>query len=148
MMYLQWPHGKEHLITFLDGINNFHPYVKFSAEWSFASVTFLDTKVTIDDEGHLVTDVYVKPMDAHQYLHRCSCHPSHCNMAFLIVSSSGFAGCATGHKLFTASEQTEGLLIINRGYDKDEVQTQIGKATRLNRAKLLQSIKVETPLSH
>ena len=52
-----WPHGEEHLTIFLDGIKNFYPSIKFTAEWSYASVPFLDTKVTIDDEGHLVTDL-------------------------------------------------------------------------------------------
>ena len=26
-----WPHDEEHLTTFLDGINNFHPSIKFTA---------------------------------------------------------------------------------------------------------------------
>ena len=42
-----WPHGEEHLTTFLGGINNFHPSIKFTAEWSYTSVTFLNTKVTV-----------------------------------------------------------------------------------------------------
>ena len=58
-----WPHGKEHLIAFLDGINNFHPSIKFTTEWTSTSVTILDTKVTTDDERHLVTDLNVKPTD-------------------------------------------------------------------------------------
>ena len=48
-------------------------------------------------------------------------------------------------KLLTASERTEGHL-INKGYDKDEVQTQIDKATRQDRSTLLQSTKDTTPL--
>ena len=46
------PHSEEHLTTLLDGIDNFHLSIKFTTEWSCTSVTFLNTKVAIDDEGH------------------------------------------------------------------------------------------------
>ena len=73
-----WPHGKEQLITFLEKINHFHPSIKFTAEWSSKSVSFLDMKVTVDNEGCLTTDLHVKATDTHQYLHRESYHPCHC----------------------------------------------------------------------
>ena len=63
-------------MTLLDGINNFHSSIKFIAKCSSTSLTFLDTKVDIDNEGRSVTDLYVKPTDTHRYLHRYSCHPS------------------------------------------------------------------------
>ena len=85
---------------------------------------FAHTKVTIDDKEHLVNDLYVKPTD----------------MALHIVRPSGFARSAAGHKIvYSKVNKLKGFL-INRGYDKDEVQTQIDKATRLNRATLMQSI--------
>ena len=36
--------------------------------------------------------------------------------------------------------------LINSGYDKDEVQTQIDKATRRDKGTLLQSTQAKTPL--
>ena len=148
-----WPHGEEHMTTFLDWINNFHPSMEFTTEWSYTSVTFLDTKVTflntkvtIDDDGRLVTDLYIKPTNTNQYLHRCSCHPSHCKHG---ISYS------QAHRMCRICSRTENYLqqvnklkghLINRGYDKDEVHTQIDKATRLNRSTSLQSTKDKTPL--
>ena len=73
-----WPHGKEHWIKFLEKINQFHPFIKFTAEWSAKSVLFPDTMVTVENEGCLTPDLYVKPTDTHQYLRKDSCHPSHC----------------------------------------------------------------------
>ena len=72
-----WPHGEENLPFFLTQMNLFHPTIKFTAKWSRESVTFLDTKV-MRDRNCLVTDLYTKPMDTHQYLHQRSCHSSHC----------------------------------------------------------------------
>ena len=63
-----WPHGEEQLVQFLEKINQFHPSIKFTAEWSAKSVAFLDTKVTVENEGRLTTYLYVKPTDTHQYL--------------------------------------------------------------------------------
>ena len=76
-IFAVWPHGEENLQTFLNQINSFHPTIKFTSEWSRESVTFLDTRV-IHDGNRLVTELYTKPTDTHQYLHQRSCHPSHC----------------------------------------------------------------------
>ena len=50
-VFAVWPHGKEQLIEFLKKINQFHPSIKFTTEWSTKSVSFLDTKVTVENEG-------------------------------------------------------------------------------------------------
>ena len=66
-IFTTWPHNEESLMVFLNEINYFHPTIKFTAEWLWESVTFLDTKV-IRDANHLVMDLYTKPTDTHQYL--------------------------------------------------------------------------------
>ena len=38
-----WPHGERNLEILLNELNSFHPTIKFTAEWSKESVTFLDT---------------------------------------------------------------------------------------------------------
>ena len=58
-----WPHGEEQLILFLEKINQLHPSIKFIAKWSAMSVSFLDTKVTVGNEGCLTTDLHMKPTD-------------------------------------------------------------------------------------
>ena len=110
-------------------------------------MTFLDTRVAIDDEGHLVTDLYVKWTDTHQYLHRHSCHSSHCKHGVSYSQALRIRRvCNRMQNYLERVNELKGFL-INRGYNKDEVQTQIDKATRLDRAMILQSIKVETPLN-
>ena len=94
-----WPQGEEHLITFLDGINNFHPSKKFTAEWSYTSVTFLNTKVTVDDKGRLVTDLYVKRTNTHQYLHRWAAFLAIASVALLIARPLGCTESVAGQKI-------------------------------------------------
>ena len=44
-----WPHGEESLIEFIEQINNKHPKIQFTAEWSNKSTAFLDVMVTLDE---------------------------------------------------------------------------------------------------
>ena len=116
-----WPHGEENLKVFLTEINSFHPTIKFTAEWSRESVTFLDTKV-IRDGNRLVTDLYTKPTDTHQYLHQRSCHPSHCKSS--IAYSQAFrmrriCSRATDYQQHVAELKEH---LIRRGHDGEMVQ--------------------------
>ena len=41
-------------------------------------VNLLDVKVILKDGKMIITNLYVKPADAHQYLQSLSCYPYHC----------------------------------------------------------------------
>ena len=75
-IFLIWEHGEESLKLFLEKINTIHPTIKFTADWSYSSVNFLDVKVIMKD-GKIIADLYVKPTDTHQY-DSSLCHPYHC----------------------------------------------------------------------
>ncbi len=72
-----WLHGEESLLKFLEEINQIHPTIKFTYEYSRNSVNFLDVKITLDKDGYLHTDLFTKPTDSHAYLTYSSCHPRH-----------------------------------------------------------------------
>ena len=72
-----WEHAEEELQKFLETLNCYHPTIKFTAEYSRAKMNFLNVPV-MRKGNQLVTDLYVKPTDTHQYLHASSCHVSHC----------------------------------------------------------------------
>ena len=75
-IFMIWEHGEE-LQKFLETLNCYHPTIKFTAEYSRAKINFLD--VTVIKKGNqLVTELYIKPTDTHQYLHASLCHVSHC----------------------------------------------------------------------
>ena len=135
------PHGKKHLRTFVKYINEYHPSIKFTTKWSPKSVTFLDTQVTVDDEGCLTTDFFVKPTDTHQYLHRNGCHPGHCKR------SIPYSQALRIHRICSETQdylqRTEELKehSINRGYNGNDVQHQINRTTELDRDTLVLSRK-------
>ena len=70
------------LESFIEKINNVHPTIKFTAEWSVTSINFLDVTVSHIEEV-TETDLYVTPTDSHQYL-QSSCLQSNC-VTFSIV---------------------------------------------------------------
>ena len=72
-----WKHGEDELKLFLEKLNNFHPSIKFTSKYSCEKVNYLDVPVIVR-ESKLITDLYVKQTDSHQYLHPSSCHPYHC----------------------------------------------------------------------
>jgi hypothetical protein len=72
-----WRHGEQKLLEFVEYLNNSHPTIKFTIEYSKAQVNFLDTIVYIED-NMLKVKLYTKPTDTHSYLCYDSSHPNHC----------------------------------------------------------------------
>ena len=46
-----WSHGEENLKKFINVKNSHHRTIKFTAEWSRESVTFLNTRVICDGKS-------------------------------------------------------------------------------------------------
>ena len=54
--------------------------MKFTCDYSFTPITFLDVSVSLLN-GKIVTVLFTKPTDKHQYLLHSSCHPIHTKRA-------------------------------------------------------------------
>ena len=66
---MMWQHGEDELEIFLEKLNNLHPSLKFTCEYSREKVNYLDLQVIVR-ESRLITDI-------HQYLDPSSCHSYH-----------------------------------------------------------------------
>ena len=75
-MFFIWTHSDEELKEFMRELNSFDTNSKFTYEYSDKKVSFLDIQVDIV-EGKLITSLFVKPTDLHQYLHYLSGDPEH-----------------------------------------------------------------------
>ena len=48
-IFFIWEHGEEKLRNFVETLNDIHPTIKFTAEWSQKSISFLDVTVSLID---------------------------------------------------------------------------------------------------
>jgi hypothetical protein len=76
-IFIIWTQGREALDSFIDHLNSRSATIKFTSEISHTTVSFLDTLITIED-GHIVTNLFCKPTDSHNYLRYNSAHPQRC----------------------------------------------------------------------
>ena len=123
---------------FIDFLNNAHETIKFTCKWSEHEIEFLDIKV-LNESGVLDMDVFIKLTDSHQYLYYSSCHPVACKLHRI---------CSK----FCFFEKRVGELVkylMERGYRKAYVESQVDKVRRMSRAELLsksnQSRSTKTP---
>ena len=76
-IFLLWQHGADELSKFVTHLNTANQHIRFTCEHSADKIPFLDTLVCIRN-NHLVTDLYTKPTDTHNYLLFDSAHPQKC----------------------------------------------------------------------
>ena len=83
-----WTNPQDDLVQFLDDLNNFHPSLKYTYEYSTDSTNFLD--LTIYKGPHLQrtqrldTQTYQKPQNLYQYLHYTSYHQKSVHKAIIL----------------------------------------------------------------
>ena len=70
----------------LKSINSFYSVIKSAADCVYSSVNLLDVKVILKD-WKIISDLYVKPRDTHQYLDSLSCHLDHCKSIYYLQPS-------------------------------------------------------------
>ena len=68
-IFFTWTHGKEEL-------ENFMKELKCTFESNKENINFLDVNINLCN-GHLMTNMYIKHADCHQYLNYSSSHPNH-----------------------------------------------------------------------
>ena len=103
---MKWTDTSEHLDTFLEFINNFHPSIKFTANISETSNIFLDTTSTLAN-GQIHFDLHTKETDSHLYLLPSSCHPRHCFNAIPYGLSTGIRRICSDDKTFDKKRSNE-----------------------------------------
>ena len=78
-IFLVWTDTKESLEQFIKSINDLHPHINFTAEFSTDEIIFLDLCLYKGErfakEGILDIKTHIKPTNTQQYVHASSAHP-------------------------------------------------------------------------
>ena len=71
--FIIWPSSKWKVEKFVEQLRNLHSNIKFTFGSSTSNIPFLDIMV-MANHNKVLTDIYYKIIDTHQYLHFNSCH--------------------------------------------------------------------------
>ncbi len=111
--------------------------IKFTHEYSYSEVAFLDTRLYFNEENRLLATLYVKPTDSHNYLMYNLAHPQH------IKDSIPYSQFIRIKRI--CSEWSEfllnSLILVHhfqvRGYPQDIILHALSEANKLKRDELL-----------
>ena len=142
-----WQHGEKELKKFLEILNSYHLTIKFTANYSREKISFLDVEV-IKKGNQLVTDLYIKPTDAHQYLHASFCHAFHSKKSMPYSQALRLNTVCSENSFFDKRCNDLEIWLKGRGYSDKLVRKQILKARKFSRTKLLNNqIKKEIKIN-
>ena len=121
--------SEESLQKFLEELNKFHPNLKFTYEKSKEKVNLVDVVIKIK-EGRIITDLYCKPADGHQYLHYDSCHADHIKKSTIFSQTLRLKRiCSEKNDLDVHVEDLK-IWFRKRGYPNYLIKKQVERALR------------------
>ena len=132
-----WLDTEENLLKWFEHLNSSHSTIKFTIEYSYEKIPFLDTLVYIED-NIVKTKLYKKPIDKKQYLHYNSEHPNY------MKNSIPYAQALRYRRIISEDTVLNEELIkladsfINRGYPTTIIEQQINKIYPLKRSDVIQ----------
>ena len=125
-------------------MNSFHPIIKFTAEYAKETINFLDVNIRLEEGGGLMTDLFVKSTDTHQFLDLSSSHPYHCKKGIPYRQAIRLnRSCSDNESFDKRCNDLEGWL-MERGYNGKMISKQILRAREHSRKDLLEKEKTET----
>ena len=132
-----WTEGEQKLKEFFEYLNNCHPTIKFTMDYSFEKINFLDVSVRKSHNGKLETNLYTKPTDTHQFLHATSCHRSSCKNSIPYSQAIRIKRiCSVENELNQQLLNLEQWL-VERGYHRDKIKREISRVNSIERSHLL-----------
>ena len=119
------------------------PAIRFTYEVDFVrnSVNFLDITITIDSEGFLRTDLYVKPNTLNQLLRPDSAHPGFVTRSSVYSLALRYRRICWNDELFEQQVIKLQDKLLERGYSKEVVAAGIQRARSVPRLEALKKVE-------
>ena len=111
----------------MDILNRYHPNIKFTSKYSRERTDFLDVEI-IKEDNRLITDVFVKSTDTHQYLYATCCYVYPSKKSMPHSQALHFNKIYSKNQFF--GNDLEAWL-KNGGYNEKLVKQQILKARKI-----------------
>ena len=124
------------MAKFVEHLNSRVPTIKFTSEQSTESVSFLDVKVKIVG-NNIITDMFSKPTDSHDYLLYDSAHPQRCKDSIPYSQFLRIRRLCTRVEDFEKNVMELSLHFLRRKYPEDLILEAALSTRRLDRLDLL-----------
>ena len=109
-------------------MNSFDTNIKFTYEYSDKRVSFLDLQVDIV-HGKLMTSLFFKPTDQHQYLHYWSSHPEHTKQSIIYSQTLRLKRLCSLEKDFKEKLSEMKSWFLKRGYPELIIECKMERLT-------------------
>jgi hypothetical protein len=142
-IFFVWSGSKAELEKFIKHMNTAHPFLKFKANYNFDSkkVEFLDTIISISDQGRFKTDLYTKPGKKNSLLHYSSSHPFHIlkNIPYSLALRIKRI-CSEAQDFMSNLDKLKADL-LSRGYKKNYIKKAFEKVILIDRKSALKKVE-------
>ena len=132
-LIMVWLHGDACLLRFFDYVNSIHPQIRFTMEFR-RSVHYMDSQLTIEENGQISSDLYIKPTDKHQYLLPTSNHPPHVHRHLPYGLAIRLRQIVSVDERFIMRLGELKSFLLARGYQSTDIDRQFAKAMRVPRS--------------
>ena len=118
-----WTEGEDELKLFAKHANSIHPNIQVELRYDRKQIEFLDTLVKLED-GHIYTDLYVKPSDKQLYLYSASCHHPNTKRGLAYGLGLRIRRICEKEKDYVRHRQELKLQLRRRGYSGKLIEAQ------------------------
>ena len=136
-IFLIWEYSEEELLDFIKYLNNAHPSIKFTYQYSSDKATFLDVDIYKNNDGTLGTSVHVKKTNNHQYIEYSSCHPISCKKGIPFSQAKRYRRIISDDEIFEKELGKLKSYFLERNYHSHIVDLAFQKASSLSRDEAL-----------
>ena len=133
-----WIHGEEALLVFLQHANSLHPDIQFTFSYGPA-VSFRDTVKIVNSS--IITDLYTKATNTHQYLCPTSNHPPHVHRNLPYSLALRLRVIVSEDEVFQSRLGELKAHSLRRGCSYQSIEAQFQKVRQMPREVVLQRKK-------
>ncbi|KAL8603101.1 hypothetical protein ACOMHN_046014 [Nucella lapillus] len=119
-------------------LHSFPREFQFRGSYGRTNVPYLDVSLSIDPDGHLTSDLHVKPTDAAMILPFNSCHPRHCPRSIPYSQCLRLRRICSEDSVFEKRCQELKVKLQRRGYPGSLIDAAMRKVSDQPRASTLQ----------
>ena len=142
-VFIIWTGERDQFLHFMNFCNSFaatqgyRSNIQFTFSPPSTSVDFLDTTVSLNNDGTLSTTLFTKPCASHQYLHRSSYHVTHLKNSLPKSQFLRIRRICSSLREYDLHASRFAQYFINRGYNQHIIKKTIAEVRSLEREVLL-----------